>query len=223
MSVHNHSLRLGAASLLAMLLGSYVFATDAAAEEYGDISRINQGITIESQERVGDVSSVNGGIQLSDGSVAGKVSTVNGSIEIDDNVSVRSAHTVNGGIRVGRETSIDGDLETVNGGISTEAGTEVAASIETVNGRIRLRGSRVGENVETSNGDIDVLDDSVIEGDVIVRGRRHWWDRFFNFYTNEPELTIDSTSTVHGDIHLYQEVELNVADGSVRGEIIEHF
>lgn len=223
MSAFNHSLRLGAASLLVMLLGSYVFATDAAAEESRDISRINQGVTVDNGDRVGDVSSVNGSIQISDGASARKVSTVNGSIDLDNDVVIDSAHTVNGGIRVGENTAINGSLETVNGGISTEAGTEIEETIETVNGRLRLRDTRVGENVETSNGDIELLHGSVVEGDVVVRGRRHWWDRFFSFNNREPELTIDADSSVLGDIHLYQEVELNIEQGAMVGEIIEHF
>ncbi len=223
MSAFNHSLRLGAASLLVMLLGSYVFATDAAAEEYRSISRINQGVTIDDGERVGDVSSVNGSIQLSDGASAEKVSTVNGSIELDNQVVIRSAHTVNGGIRVGEDAIVHGKLETVNGGISTDAGTQVDDTIESVNGRLRLRNTRVGENLETSNGDIELLYGTVVEGDIIVRGRRHWWDRFFSFNNQQPELTIDGESSVLGDIHLYQEVELNIEQGAVIGEIIEHY
>ena len=223
MSATNHSLRLAAASLLAMALGSYVFATDAKAEDARDISRINSGVTIDSEDQVGDVSSINGGIHLSDGASAEKVSTVNGSIEIEDHVSLASAHTVNGGIRLGENVTVRGELETVNGGIYTESGTEVAFSIETVNGRLRLENTRVRENVETSNGDIDIIRGSVIEGDVVIRGRQHWWDRLFNFNKREPELTIDSDSSVLGDIHLYQEVELNIADGAVHGAIIEHF
>ncbi len=223
MSAFNHSLRLGTASLLVMLLGSYVFATDAAAEESRDISRINAGVTVDNDEQVGDVSSVNGSIQLSDGASANKVSTVNGSIDLDSEVVISSAHTINGGIRVGENSVVNGSLETVNGGISTEPGTEVTATIETVNGRLRLRDTKVGENVETSNGDIELLYGSVVEGDVVVRGRRHWWDRFFNFSNREPELTIDAESSVLGDIHLYQEVELNIEAGAVTGEIIEHY
>lgn len=223
MSASNHSLRLAAASLLAMVLGSYVFATDAGAEESRDISRINSGITIDSEEQVGDVSSVNGGIHLSHGAIAREISTVNGSIDIDNNASLDSAQTVNGGIRVGENVRVNGSLETINGGIFTESGTEVAASIETVNGRLRLENTRVHENIETSNGDIDILEGSVVGGDVLVRGRRHWFDRFFSFKKREPELTIDPESSVLGDIHLYQEVELNIANGAVKGEIIEHF
>lgn len=223
MSAFNHSLRLGAASLLAMLLGSYVFATDAVAEGSRDISRINQGVTVDYGEQVGDVSSVNGGIQISDGASASKVSTVNGSIDLDNDVTIRSAHTVNGGIRVGENATVRGSLETVNGGISTEQGTKVEDTIETVNGRLRLRETRVGENLETSNGDIELLFGSVVEGDVIVRGRKHWWDRFFSINNRQPELTIDADSSVLGEIHLYQEVELNIETGAEVGDIIEHY
>ncbi len=223
MSAFNHSLRLGAASMLVMLLGSYVFATDAAVEESRDISRINRSISIDSEEIVGDLSSVNGGIRIAGGASAEKVSTVNGSVDIDDGVQLRSATTVNGGISVGSNVSISDSLETVNGGISTRNGTTIGGSVETVNGRVRLRNTEVGGNVETSNGDIDVLDGSWIEGDIVIKGRRHWWDRFFDFSNRLPEITIDFGSEVIGDIHLYREVELNIANGALAGDVIAHF
>lgn len=223
MSAFNHSLRLGAASLLVMFLGSYVFATDVAAEENRDISRINRGITVDSEEMVGDLSSVNGGIRVAEGASAEKVSTVNGSIDIDDGAEVYSASTVNGGISIGAAVTVKNSLDTVNGGISTRAGTTVEDSIETVNGRVRLRDTEVGGDIETSNGDIEVLDGSRVEGDILVKGRRHWWDRFFDFSNRPPEIEIDTNSSVLGDIHLYREVELKIADGAVVGEIIEHF
>ncbi len=222
MSAFNHSLRLGAASLLVMLLGSYLFATDVAAGENRDISHINRGITVDANESVGDLSSVNGGIRVAEGAEAEEVSTVNGSIDIDDDATVTSAHTVNGGISIGAAVTVNGSLETVNGGISTREGTSIRESIETVNGRVRIRNTDVGGDIETSNGDIDVLGGSRVEGDILVKGRRHWWDRFFDFSRRPPELTVDAESEVVGDIHLYREVELNI-DGSVLGEVIEHF
>ena len=223
MSAFNHSLRLGAASMLVMLLGSYVFATDANAEENQDISRVNRGINVGSDERVGDLSSVNGGVSLAENARAGEISTVNGSIDLDDASQVEEASTVNGGISVGSNVVITGSLETVNGSITTRSGTVVGTNIESVNGRVRIRDTRVNDNIETSNGNIDITDGSVVEGDVVIEGRRRWWDRFFDFNNRVPELTIDSESSVLGDIHLYRETELNIADGVVAGEIIEHF
>ncbi|NKB32320.1 MAG: hypothetical protein GKR91_04410 [Pseudomonadales bacterium] len=220
----SHKLRLSTATLLAMVLGSYVFAANAEAQEGRDISRVNSTINVEADESVvGDVSSVNGSVRLARGSSASEVTTVNGRIEISDQASVYEAATVNGGIRVGENVTVRGSLETVNGGIRTESGTVIENRIETVNGGIRVSSTQVGDNIETSNGDINIQDGSVIEGDVVVKGRKRWWDRLFSWNNRRPEITIDSSSTVRGDIHIYREVDLNIADGSLNGEVVEHF
>lgn len=223
MKAFSHSFRLTTATVLAMLLGSYVFASEANAGDLREINRVNQGITVESADQVGDVSSVNGGIRIDDGASAFEVSTINGSITIGDGVQLSSAHTVNGRIRVGSQVRVQGSLETVNGSIRTDRGTHVKEAIETINGSISIRNTQVGEDIETANGDIDILNGSVVNGDVIVRGKNHWWDRLFEFSRNRPDLTIDGDSRVMGDIHLYQEVDLNISRDAVVGEIIEHF
>ncbi len=220
----SHKLRLSTATVLAMVLGSYLFAANADAQSGRDISRINGTINVESEERVGDVSTVNGSASLARGSSASEVTTVNGGIDISDQVSINHAETVNGGIRVGEGVTVSGSLESVNGGIRTNSGTVVENQIETVNGRIRLSSTQVGNNIETSNGDIDIRDGSVVEGDIVVHGRKRWWDRLFNWGGNRrPEITIDSSSTIRGDIHIYRKVDLNIADGALNGEVVEHF
>ena len=223
MKAFSHSFRLSTATALAMLLGSYVFAGEVHANDIRDISRINQGITIESAETVGDVSSINGGIRINDGASAFEVSTINGGITIGDGAQIAEAETVNGRIRVGSDVQVRGSLDTVNGSIRTESGTEVSRNIETVNGSIGIRNTLVGKDIETSNGNIDVLEGSVVEGDIIVRGKRRWWDKLFDFNRNEPEITIDGDSSVLGTIHLYQEVDLDIAEEAVVGNIVEHF
>ncbi len=219
----NHKLRMSTAILLAMVLGSYVFSSDADAAEGRDISRVNRGISVAEDERVGDVSSVNGGIQIERGANAGEVSTVNGSIQLESNAVVYGAETVNGGIRVGESVTINGSLLTVNGGIRTSAGTVVEDEVRTINGRVRLYSTQVGANVETSNGDIDLRDGSTVEGDIVVKANRSWWNRIFNSNRREPEITIDESSSVLGTIHLYRPADLNIADGAQVGEIVEHY
>ena len=117
MSAFNHSTRLGTATALLMLLGSYVFTASADASE-GDISRVNQSITVDAEQSVGDVSSVNGGIRLREGVTALDVSTVNGSIELEDGVTVSDTETVNGGIRLGED--VTGQTQYYNAQLSKE-------------------------------------------------------------------------------------------------------
>jgi len=219
----SHTLKLSAATMLAMLLGSYVYSSSAHADEVRDISKVNGGIRVSADERVGDISSVNGGIDLGTGASAETLDTVNGGIDLDDRVEIERAETVNGGIRVSRDVTVHGSLSTVNGGIQTNPGTVIERRVSTVNGKIQLRETRVGENVQTSNGDILISDGTVVEGDIVVKGRRSWVGRFFNFDRKPSKIVIDADSSVLGDIHLYREVNLEIADDALVGEVIEHY
>ncbi|MEQ8952936.1 MAG: hypothetical protein RL120_02310 [Gammaproteobacteria bacterium] len=222
MQVINHTLRLGAASLLALALSGYLYSASAHAAGR-DISHVNRGINVAADEEVGDVSSVNGSIEVNRGASTDDVETVNGRIEIEDNATVADAETVNGRIRVGSNVVVRGSLETVNGSITTRRGTTIERGVDTVNGRIELQQTRVGGNVQTSNGDIHLEDDTVIEGDLVIRSRRNFLERFFNWHNVPPKIYIDGSSSVLGDIHLYQETELEIDDRAQVGEIIRHY
>jgi len=112
-------MKLSAATMLAMLLGSYLYSSSANTEEVRDISKVNGSIRVSAGERVGDISSVNGGIDLGSDSVTAKLDTVNGRIDLDERVVIERAETVNGRIRVSRDVTVHGSLTTVNGGIQT--------------------------------------------------------------------------------------------------------
>lgn len=219
----NHTFRLSTAIMLAMLLGSYLYSASAEAADVRDISRVNGGIRISADDQVGDLSSVNGGIDLARGASAYKIDTVNGGIELDEQVVIVNAKTVNGGIRVSNDVTVNGSLTTVNGGIRTASGTVVENRVRTVNGKIQLRNTSVGENVQTSNGDITLRDGSTVEGDIIVKGRRPWVSKFFHFERKQPTISIDADSSVKGDIHLYRKVDLEIDDGAEVGDVIRHY
>jgi hypothetical protein len=223
MRVFDHNIRLTAATLLALCLSSYLYSASAHADDLRDISKVNGGIRVDANDTVGNVSSVNGGIDIRRGASAYDVETVNGGIDIEDDVEITRAETVNGGIRLGRSVKVNGSLESVNGGISSEDGSVIERGISTVNGKIRLKDTFVGEDIETSNGDIELRNGTVIEGDVIVKRNHNWFNRFFSFNRHRNSIVIDSSSAVHGDIHLYREVDLRIADGAEVGKVIEHF
>ena len=222
MPAFNHFTRFGTAAALLMLLGSYVLSASADAAER-DISRINQGVTVDAEQQVGNVSSVNGSIRLAREAEAGEVTTVNGSIELEDGVTVRKASTVNGGIRLGSDVTVNGELSTVNGGIRINAGSVVAQNVKTVNGRVHLESAVIRQDIVTSNSDIDIVDGIIVEGDIIVEGRRRWWDRLFDWNNRPPRITVDAESSVQDNIHIYREVRLEIEDGAMVGDIVEHF
>ena len=220
----NPKIRLSTATLIAMVLGSYLYSASADAAAMRDISRVNRGIHVSAEERVGDISSVNGGIDLAGGANARELSTVNGGIDLDDNITIEYAETVNGGIRGGENVTVSGSLETVNGGIRTGAGTVVENRVRTVNGKIQLRNTTVGENVVTSNGDISLRNGSIVNGDLLVaKDRSNWWSRLWRSHRRHMNITIDASSAVRGDIHLYREVDLYIDDAAEVGEIIRHY
>jgi len=223
MQALNHTQRLAAATLLALCLGSYWYSTAAEAAEVRDISKVNGGIRVDAEDRVGNVSSVNGGVNVRRGASAYDVETVNGGIDLEGDVVVTRAETVNGGIRIGNGVTVKGSLLTVNGGISTGQGTVIEERVQTVNGKIRLNNTRVGEDLRTSNGDIELRDGSFVEGDLVVRGRQSWLQRFFSKNHRPSEIVIDSSSGVRGDIPLYREVELRIDDEANVGDIIYHY
>lgn len=219
----NQDPKLSSAILLAVVLGGYLYSSAAHAADNENIRKVNASVTVSSDERVGDVSTVNGQIDIDRGASAEEVSTVNGGIRLDDDSSIYSAETVNGGIRVGEDALIDGSLSTVNGGIRVARGSQVRGKVRSVNGDIDLRRTHVGENLVTSNGDISLLDGSVVDGDLVMSEKRRWWNNIFNRRGNRPELRIDATSSVRGDIHLYREVDLYIDPSAEVGKIIEHF
>lgn len=219
----NHTFRLSAATMLAMLLGSYLYSASAEAADVRNISKVNGGIRISAEEQVGDISSVNGGVDLGRGASAYEIDTINGGIELSENVVIISAETVNGSIRVRSDVTVNGSLSTVNGGIRTAAGTVIEHRVHTVNGKIQLLNTSVGGNVQTRNGDISLRDGSTVAGDIVVKGRRSWAGRFFNFNRRAPTISIDADSSVKGDIHLYRKVELDIDDAADVGEVIRHY
>ncbi|MFT4863302.1 MAG: hypothetical protein ACI95C_002533 [Pseudohongiellaceae bacterium] len=223
MQTVDHTVRLGTASILALFLAGYVSTAHVQANEVQDISKVNSAIRIDANEHVGDVSSVNGSIRIRSGAMAADIGTVNGGIEIEDGAAIGTAGTVNGGISVGESVTVQGSLETVNGGIGVGAASDIADTISTVNGTIRLRRVHVGADVKTANGDIEIKDGSVIDGDVIIRGNSSWLSRVLSINTKPSDLLIDESSQVKGDIHLYKEVNLRIEEGAKVGRIIEHF
>jgi DUF4097 and DUF4098 domain-containing protein YvlB len=161
------------------------FRVEDGEKVTGGLQTVNGVIRIgRDAEVTGPCRTVNGGITVDDGSKVGSLTTVNGSIEIASEVTVDGdLDTVNGSAECGTGTEVDGDLTTVNGNIRLD-GTLVQGSVKTYNGSVKLDdGSRVTRDVviERSRGsfqkkrslDVRIMRGSVVEGDVVVKSRRH--------------------------------------------------
>lgn len=178
--------------------------------EHGSVSSVFGSVEVSEGKTVGDVSSVNGGIELHNNVVAQQVDTVNGDIEINTNVTVENASTVNGSIEVDTNFKSFGDVETVNGDISILQDSEVQGGVKTINGDIKLNGVLVSRDVITKNGDVRMINGTIVYGDLIYESQNNSNSKNYRF--NRPELKIEKGSQVLGNIILKQKIDLDIED-----------
>lgn len=181
-----------------------------AGSESGGASSVNGSITVGADAVVtGGLKTVNGSIRVDSGASIENASTVNGGVRIAENVHAENLSTVNGGVKVGESAVVDGDIKAVNGGISVKKGARIGQSVSNVNGQIDLSGAEVGGDVSTVTGDVNVVDGSVVKGDLIVEKPSNWgWG---NKKNRKPRIVIGPGSTVAGVIDLEREVELYIS------------
>lgn len=223
METGNHGWRLSSAALLVMVLSSYLWANGAEGSGRDDLSRINGSIEVGARESVGRVSSINGSLRLSAGVQAGELHTVNGGIMVAEDCRIDSAESVNGGIELAGGVQVAGDVRTINGRVRLGPASRIAGGVSTVNGGISLQGAGVEGPLRAKSGDIELLDGSVVEGDIVFEGGRGWWQGLLGqVWEQSPVLRIDASSAVRGRIHLYREVELRIHEDAEVGEIITH-
>jgi len=182
---------------------------EAGSESSGATS-VNGSITVGADAVVtGDVGTVNGSIRVDSGASIRDAETVNGGVRIAENVTSDSLTTVNGTVKVGELSTVDGDIEAVNGEISVDKGAKIAKSVSNVNGKIELSGAEVGGDVSTVTGSVDVIDGTVVKGDLIVDKPSNWgWGDKKN---RKPRIVVGPGSTIEGVIKLEREVELYVS------------
>ncbi|MCP4727879.1 MAG: hypothetical protein GY863_22765 [bacterium] len=139
---------------------------------------VNRTIYIDDGEEVrGSQNTVNGSIIIgSDCVVGGSCRSVNGDIEVGENSNVRSLQAVNGRIRLERDVTVMGDVEAINLRISCYPGVKIDGEVYSVNGKIDMDNTTVSKNVSTYNGDIILTDRSRVKGDLVIRRNRGDYD-----------------------------------------------
>ena len=182
-----------------------------AGGESSGASSVNGSITIGENARVtGDAETVNGSIRIDSGASVQDASTVNGGVSLAKGVQADNLSTVNGSIKLAELVTVAGEVETVNGRINVEKGSTVANSVSNVNGKIALTGAEIGGDVSTFSGDIDVVDGSVVKGDIIVEKPSNWG--FGKSKSRKPRVVIGPGSTVKGNIDLEHKVDLFISE-----------
>ncbi len=202
-------------SRLVLLIIVPVLFLAASKVSLNESFRINDGETFS-----GSMNTINGKIKIGKNAVVkGECRTVNGSIDVGSNSKVRDLASVNGNIRVGNDALVNGDIQLVNGSVNCEPGVKVAGCVETVNGRIDLERTAVEENLSTCNGNIELSDNTIIGGDIVIKENHG-----SNWDYRELRIEIDK-SVVEGDI-INEEPDIAVTvfltNGSkVKGKIID--
>lgn len=220
----NHTIRMGTSVLLGMILGSYVFISNAEGSDLNSLSRINGRIEVESNQNIGNISAINGRVTLHSGVKAQHIDTINGSINALGEAEALSLKTINGAITLDSNITIHGDVRTINGNINIAANSLVNGEVRTVNGDITLRGATIAHDLQTGNGSIFLAEHSTVYGDLIVEGHHSLFTQVLNFANKQkPAIHIGADTVVKGDIHLHQEVELFVHEAATIGKIYYHY
>jgi hypothetical protein len=142
---------------------------------------------------------------------------VNGRIEIGDNSKINNIQSVNGRIDLGKNIKVYDDISIVNGKVELGENSEVAGEISTVNGKIIMFNARVMDQIETVNGDILLDRESIVEGDIIIKGKD-------NKNLRSLQIEIIDGSQVFGDIRV-EESERDVivylsSDSKIKGRVV---
>ena len=190
-----------------------------AGSESDGASSVNGSITIGADAVVtGDVETVNGSIRVDSGARIENAETVNGSVKIASNVSSEDLTTINGTVKVGQGSTVDGAVEAVNGEIRIDKGARIARSVSNVNGKIELSGAEVGGDVSTVTGSVDVIDGTIVSGDLIVEKPSNWGQS--GNKNRKPRIVVGPGSSVEGVIKLEHEVELFVSTSAKVGGVV---
>lgn len=179
----------------------------------GDVSNVNGSISIGRECRItGNVRNVNGRISVGPESQAGAIRNTNGAIALDQGASVERITSTNGAIDLGENVRVAGNVENTNGRIVTASGTRIGGTVESLNGRIQMVGSQAA-GLSTSNGGVELLDGTRIDGELHVRRTRG------TVASGASRIIIGPDVVVTGPVRIEREVELYIHESATTGEI----
>ena len=107
----------------------------------------------------------------------------------------------------------------INGNVHCEPGVKVTGCVETINGKIILERTSVEEDLSTYNGNIELSDNTIIIGDIVIKERHGT-----NPEHHELKIEIDN-STVEGDM-INEEPDTDVTvylshGGKIKGRTVD--
>lgn len=203
--------------------------------QFGRIESRNGPIELGAESSAGAIETRNGSIRIGATSRTGRIDSRNGSIAIDADVAVDGpASTRNGGVTLARGSRVDGKITTRNGGVELDGAT-VGQGIQSRTGDIVLNADssvggdliiEVGEHDGSRSsgffgfgasqswpraGSVRVLDDSLVEGDLVLRLPTDYDERL-------PVVEVAQGARVTGNLVIDSRAEL-IVHGQVDGDI----
>jgi DUF4097 and DUF4098 domain-containing protein YvlB len=113
--------------------------------------------------------------------------------------------------------NIKGSVESVNGSVELGAESQVSGNVGTVNGAIELDHTVVQRDVRTVNGDIELRDNSIVKGDVVIE------DMVDVSKRQRPiEIEVAGGSVIEGDVVVKRNVDVRLIlreGGKVLGQV----
>jgi DUF4097 and DUF4098 domain-containing protein YvlB len=187
-----------------------------AGQNIGKASTVNGSIDVDNGATVESAHTVNGHIEIGDNATAGQLETVNGGITLGSRASAEELTTVNGEISLGSQAAIKGSISSVNAHMKADDGASIHGDVVNVNGSMNLRATNVGGRLETVNGDINIGENSRVDGGILVKKPTMSW---FNTSNKVPRIVIGPGATVNGTLKFEHEVDLFVSDRATVGKI----
>jgi hypothetical protein len=194
------------------------YDANANKNEDGDkTSSVNGSISVKAGQKADDVSTVNGSIHIDNEATITDAETVNGNISVGERVIANSLQTVNGSISLDDGSKVTEDVSTVNGALTLEKGADVGGKVANVNGAIRLTAAHVAGGIQTTGGDIEVGQDSKVEGGIHVERESMGGFRFGK--SKVPRIVIGPGAVVDGALRFERKVELYVSETAKIGPV----
>jgi len=198
-----------------------------AADDLGDVQKLNSSIRVEDNGRAEDLKSVNGSIHIGNSAEVKTAKTVNGSVELGDDGRAGELETVNGQVSIGARGVVSGDAGTVNGKVVVGDSASVRGTVRSVNGELRLMPRAQVGRLNTVLGDITLQDNSQVAGDIRMERPKNWGEPSSNWPSRKPKVTIGAGAQVHGEMVFEHPVTLRVHStariGKVTGAEVERF
>lgn len=187
-------------------------------------SSVNKSVSVPDNGSESSLSSVNGSVTVGRSATVGDVESVNGSIRIESGAFVDSIESVNGSVRIDESVQIEGSIDTVNGAVSIDPNTRILGKVSTVNGGVKARNALIENDIETYNGTVELLDGTIVTGDLYVRKSNS--SGWFNKKNKPTRIIIGPGSEIQGDLYFERPVRLSVDKsariGEVHGDDVEY-